>query len=101
MLYEGGAIMRQAATRVEDREYELFQETAANIGTTTADVLRMFIYAFNDHHGFPYPVQSMRMQVEGLLRSLLWRRSNEARRKNRQFDREGHGGCFGTAQGYT
>ena len=56
--------MRQAATRVEDREYELFQKTAASIGTTTADALRMFIYAFNDHHGFPYPVQSRRMQIE-------------------------------------
>ena len=56
--------MKQAATRVEDREYELFQETAANIGTTTSDALRMFIYAFNDHHGFPYLVQSKRMQVE-------------------------------------
>ena len=56
--------MRQAATRIEDAEYELFQATAANIGTTTSDVLRMFIYAFNDHHGFPFPVQSRRMTVE-------------------------------------
>lgn len=56
--------MRQAATRVEDSEYILFQKTAASIGTTTADALRMFIYAFNDYHGFPYPVQSRRMQVE-------------------------------------
>ncbi len=56
--------MKQAVTRVEDTEYDLFQETAANIGTTTADALRMFIYAFNDHHGFPYPVQSRRMMVE-------------------------------------
>ena len=56
--------MKQAATRIEDQEYELFQKTAANIGTTTADALRMFIYSFNDHHGFPYPVQSRRMQVE-------------------------------------
>ena len=24
----------------------------------------MFIYAFNDHHGFPYPVQSRRMLIE-------------------------------------
>lgn len=56
--------MKQAATRIEDHEYELFQKTAANIGTTTADALRMFIYAFNDHHGFPYPVQSKRMQLE-------------------------------------
>ena len=56
--------MKQATTRVEDRGYEIFQKTAANIGTTTSDALRMFIYAFNDHHGFPYPVQSRRMQVE-------------------------------------
>ena len=56
--------MKQAATRIEDQEYETFQKTAANIETTTADALRMFIYAFNDHHGFPYPVQSRRMQLE-------------------------------------
>lgn len=56
--------MKQATTRVEDREYELFQQTAASLGTTTADALRMFIYAFNDHCGFPYPVQSRRMQIE-------------------------------------
>ena len=56
--------MKQAATRVEDKEYEIFQQTAANIGTTTADALRIFIYSFNDHHGFPYPVQSRRMQIE-------------------------------------
>ena len=56
--------MKQAATRVEDSEYELFQKTAASIGTTTSDALRMFIYSFNDHHGFPYPVQSKRMQLQ-------------------------------------
>ena len=56
--------MKQAATRIDDKEYELFQRTATNIGTTTSDALRMFIYAFNDHHGFPYPVQSRRMQIE-------------------------------------
>ena len=56
--------MKQAATRIEDSEYELFQKTAASIGTTTADVLRMFIYSFNDHHGFPYPVQSRRMEIQ-------------------------------------
>lgn len=56
--------MRQAATRIDDAEYDLFQKTAASIGTTTADALCMFIYAFNDHHGFPYPVQSRRMQIE-------------------------------------
>lgn len=56
--------MKQAVTRVEDAEYELFQKTATSLGTTPSDALRMFIYAFNDHHGFPYAVQSRRMQVE-------------------------------------
>ena len=56
--------MKQAVTRVEDSEYELFQKTASSLGTTPSDVLRMFIYAFNDHHGFPYAVQSRRLQVE-------------------------------------
>jgi len=56
--------MKQAVTRVDDNEYDLFQKTAASLGTTPSDVLRMFIYAFNDHHGFPYAVQSQRMQVE-------------------------------------
>jgi DNA-damage-inducible protein J len=58
------ANMKQAVTRVEDAEYELFQKTATSLGTTPSDALRMFIYAFNDHHGFPYAVQSRRMQVE-------------------------------------
>ena len=56
--------MKQAATTLDDAEYDLFQKTAASIGTTTADALRMFIYAFNDYHGFPDPVQSKRMQIE-------------------------------------
>ena len=56
--------MMQASTRVEDDEYATFRETATSLGTTPSDVLRMFIYAFNDHHGFPYPVQSLRMSVE-------------------------------------
>ena len=56
--------MRQATTRVDDMEYEIFQRTAASLGTTPSDVLRMFIHSFNDHHGFPYMVQSRRMEVE-------------------------------------
>jgi len=56
--------VKQAATRVEDSEYEIFQKTAASLGTTPSDVLRMFIYSFNDHHGFPYAVQSRRMEIE-------------------------------------
>lgn len=57
-------IVKQATTRVDDEEYELFQRTAASIGTTPSDALRMFIISFNDHHGFPYPVQSRRMSLE-------------------------------------
>ena len=57
-------IVKQATTRVDDEEYELFQRTAASIGTTPSDALRMFIISFNDYHGFPYPVQSRRMSLE-------------------------------------
>ncbi len=56
--------MKQAVTRAEDKEYDLFQETAANIGTTTSDALHIFIYAFNDYHGFRYSFQSHRIQVQ-------------------------------------
>lgn len=56
--------MKHAGTRVEDAEYDLFQRTAANIGITPSDALRIFIYSFNDYHGFPYPVRSRRMEVE-------------------------------------
>ena len=56
--------MKQVTTRIEDNEYELFQKTAASIGTTASDALRMFIYSFNDHHGFPFLIQSKRMQIE-------------------------------------
>ncbi|MBQ8094403.1 MAG: translation repressor RelB [Clostridia bacterium] len=56
--------MKQASTRVEDAAYDLFQKTAASIGTTPSDALRIFIYSFNDYHGFPYPVRSRRMEVE-------------------------------------
>ncbi len=56
--------MKQATTRIDDAEYELFQKTAANLGTTPSDVLRMFIHSFNDYHGFPYKLQSRRMQIE-------------------------------------
>ena len=56
--------MKQASTRVEDAAYDLFQRPAASIGTTPSDALRIFIYSFNDYHGFPYPVRSRRMEVE-------------------------------------
>ena len=56
--------MKQASTRVEDAAYDLFQRTAASIGTTPSDALRIFIYSFNEYHGFPYPVRSRRMEVE-------------------------------------
>ena len=56
--------MKHAGTRVEDAEYDLFQRTAASIGITPSDALRIFIYSFNDYHGFPYPVRSRRMEVE-------------------------------------
>ncbi|EEJ54623.1 type II toxin-antitoxin system RelB/DinJ family antitoxin [Mobiluncus mulieris] len=51
--------LKQAVTRVEEQQYELFRRTTRELGTTPADALRMFIYAFNSHRGFPYEVRSL------------------------------------------
>ena len=56
--------MMQATTRVSDEQYEVFKQTAAAIGTTPADALRMFIHAFNERHGFPYEVTTSKPIVE-------------------------------------
>lgn len=56
--------MRQTATRIDDEQYELFKATTRSIGTTPADALRMFIYAFNEHRGFPYEVRTSKPIVE-------------------------------------
>ena len=56
--------MKQVTVTVEDSEYELFQRITVSIGATPSDALRMFICAFNDCHGFPFAVQSRRMQYE-------------------------------------
>lgn len=58
--------LKQAATRVDEAQYELFRATAQSLGTTPADVLRMFIYAFNEYRGFPYEVRTTRPVVEAL-----------------------------------
>ncbi len=56
--------MKQAATRIDDEQYELFKATTRDIGTTPSDALRMFIYAFNEHRGFPYEVRTTKPVVE-------------------------------------
>ena len=48
--------MRQTATRVEENVYETFKNTANNLGLSPADALRVFIYSFNENHGFPFEV---------------------------------------------
>ena len=52
--------LKQIATRVNEHEYEVFRATTKNLGTTPSDALRMFIFAFNEHKGFPYTVQTSR-----------------------------------------
>jgi DNA-damage-inducible protein J len=47
----------QIATRIDETQSRIFRETATRLGTTPADALRMFVSAFNEHHGFPYAVQ--------------------------------------------
>lgn len=48
--------MRQAATRVDDGVYEVFKATTSRLGLSPADALRVFIYSFNERHGFPFEV---------------------------------------------
>ena len=50
--------MRQTATRVDDNVYEVFKATSNSLGLSPADALRVFIYSFNEHHGFPFQVTS-------------------------------------------
>lgn len=47
----------QLATRVEKSQDRLFRETAKKLGTTPADAIRVFVAAFNQHHGFPFDVR--------------------------------------------
>lgn len=56
--------MVQASTRIDEEQYRLFKRTTAALGTTPADALRMFIYAFNERQGFPYEVRITRSTVE-------------------------------------
>lgn len=48
----------QVATRIDGEQSRLFRETAARLGTTPADALRMFVAAFNEYQGFPYEVRT-------------------------------------------
>ena len=54
--------MKQVVSRVDDLEYEKFKELTASLGTTASDVVRMFIYSFNDYGGFPYPVRKLKAE---------------------------------------
>jgi len=47
----------QLATRVQRGQEQLFRETAKKLGTTPADAMRIFVAAFNQHHGFPFDVR--------------------------------------------
>jgi DNA-damage-inducible protein J len=60
----------QIATRIDEAQSRLFRETATRLGTTPADALRMFVSAFNEHHGFPYPVQTVEPYTTARRRHL-------------------------------
>jgi DNA-damage-inducible protein J len=47
----------QIATRVDEQQNELFRQTTKQLGITPADALRVFVTAFNAHHGFPFDVR--------------------------------------------
>ena len=43
----------QASVRLDDQQYNLFKNTAEQLGTTPTEALRMLVYSFNRHGGFP------------------------------------------------
>ena len=47
----------QVAVRLDSEQHELFRSLTRQLGTTPADALRMFVYAFNAAGGFPYNVR--------------------------------------------
>ena len=47
-------MLKQASVRIEEEQLEVFRQTATELGTTTTEALRLLIYAFNRHGGFPY-----------------------------------------------
>lgn len=47
----------QVAVRLDSQQNELFRSLTKQLGTTPADALRMFVYAFNAAGGFPYSVR--------------------------------------------
>lgn len=47
----------QVAVRLDSEQNELFRSLTRQLGTTPADALRMFVYAFNATGGFPYNVR--------------------------------------------
>ena len=47
----------QVAVRLDSKQNDLFRSLTKQLGTTPADALRMFVYAFNAAGGFPYSVR--------------------------------------------
>lgn len=47
----------QVALRLDSEQNDLFRSLTKKLGTTPAEALRMFVYAFNAAGGFPYSVR--------------------------------------------
>jgi addiction module RelB/DinJ family antitoxin len=47
----------QIATRVDNKEKLIFEQTAKSLGITPAIALKIFISKFNAEHGFPFEVK--------------------------------------------
>lgn len=55
----------QVAVRLDSKQNDQFRSLTKQLGTTPADALRMFVYAFNAAGGFPYSVRvNMKSPVE-------------------------------------
>lgn len=63
-------MLKQTTMRVEEEALETFKRTAQALGTSPAEAMRMFIYAFNRKGGFPFDVSLDLSQIPPSFRKI-------------------------------
>lgn len=63
-------MLKQTTMRVEEEALETFKRTTQALGTSPAEAMRMFIYAFNRKGGFPFDVSLDLSQIPPSFRKI-------------------------------
>lgn len=103
---KGYTMMKQASVRIDEHQYNLFKQTAEELGTTISDALRMFIYAFNREKGFPEQVAKLttpdysapeHLRLENMSRTELLQSLREAEAQIEAGNAHTHDEVFASA----